>query len=550
MQNTLLRKGLIFAIIILIIGMNVIQCYSLSMDRNDPPFPPDITGPTEGEPGVEYIYTFLTWDPEDDIVWYKLDWGDGNITDWIGPYESGEEIIRSHSWEEIGTYTIRAKAKDIFNAESYWSIYVVKVEDLGLSLVTVMLVGETSGDNWYGRGHNFTFTNESEGIAEIHYGINGNWTKYTSSFNVSESGENILEWYAVDFEGNYSEVDGPFHFKIDLIPPHIDIDGVHWEAFQDGLGGDWYVRFWTNASDDLSGMDRVEMYINEGLHEVNDTPDGSRYDFVIRWSTAFETVTFTFVHYDKVGNAVVDEIIGNCPYDLQNSQSIGSPLETVKGVEQVFRNKSICDFPVLEDFNLSSLVMVFNRKMGDNNWIVSDANITIFNDPEDITAVYYKIDEGDWTLYGEPLVISSDGNHVFSWYIVDYKGNTSTPDSISFKIDQTPPSVNLWIQKIGKFKTKFTAGVFDNASGVDRVEFRAGVGFFLFGRFLLWRNLKFADYTFPYECTIFGWRNIKGYARAYDEAGNCGTHTISTSYNKFHMFSLLHWLLGILGWLM
>jgi len=370
----------------------------------------------------------------------------------------------------------------------------------------------------------------------------------TSLLNVSESGENILEWYAVDVEGNYSEVDGPFHFKIDLIPPRIDKDGVHWEAFQDAPGGDWHVRFWTNASDELSGMDRVEMYINEGLYEVNSSPDGPYYKFIIKWSNAFETVTFTFVHYDKVGNTVVDEVLGNSPSNLQNSHNVVSPTETVKGVDQVFRNKSLYDY-VVRDFNLSSLVVVVNRKMGNNDWIVSDVNITFLYDSEDITAVYYKLDTADWILYSEPLLISSDGNHVFSWYIVDYDGNTSTSYSISFKIDQTPPSVNLSIQEIGKFKTKFIADVFDNASGVDRVEFRADVSFFLFGRFSLWLQLDFIDYTFPYEWTIIGWRALKGNARAYDEAGNYATHPISASYNNFHMFSLLHWLLGILGWL-
>ncbi len=447
----------------------------------------------------------------------------------------------------IPSYGTLSSEKSVSKEQKFYDCSIA--ENPGLSLVTVMLVGETGGDNWYGRDNNFTFTYESEDIAEIYYGINGNWAEYTSPFNVSESGEHILEWYAVDGEGNYSEVDGPFYFKVDQIPPIIDADGVHWEAFQDGPCGDWYVRFFTNASDELSGMDRVEMYINEGLHEVNNTPDGSLYDFVIRWSTAFETVTFKFVHYDKAGNTVVDEIFGYGLYNLQKSQSIVSSLEIAKGVEQVFGNNSISDCPILEDFNLSSLVLVFNRKLVDNDWIVSDVNITIFNDSEDITAVYYKIDDEDWTLYNEPLVISSDGNHIFSWYVVDYDGNTSTPDYISLKIDQTPPIIELTVQKIGKFKTKFTANVSDNASGVNKVAFRADVSFFLFGRFFSLRQLDFTDYTSPYEWTISGWRAFKGNARAYDEVGHYATHPISASYNNFHLFSLLQWLLVILGWL-
>ncbi len=420
----------------------------------------------------------------------------------------------------------------------------------GLSLVTVMLVGRTGRDNWYGIDNKFTFTYESEHIAEIYYTIDGNWTEYTSPFSVLEHGEHILEWYAEDVEGNNSEIDGPFYFKVDRIPPHIDPYGVHWKPFKKGLFGDWYMLFWTSATDDLSGMDRVEMYINEGLYEVNNTPDGSKYEFVIPWSTAFENVVFKFVHYDRVGNSAVVKFDGNIPSNLQKSQRIVSSTETVKVIDQVFRNKLLTDCPVVEDFNLSSLVMVFNRQMGDNNWIVSDVNITFFYEPEDITAVYYKIDDEDWILYGEPLVISSDGNHVFSWYFIDYEGNTSTPDSISFKIDQKPPIINLTIEKISRFETKFTAYVSDEASGVNRVEFSADVGYFFLGRFLPWDQLGFTDFTSPYEWTVSGWSCIKGNARAFDEIGNCATLPISNSYNNFHLFPLLQWLLGLLRLLM
>jgi len=183
----------------------------------------------------------------------------------------------------------------------------------GLSLVTVKLAGGIGRDNWYGIDNNFTISYESDEIAEIYYGIDGNWTKYTSPFSVLEHGEHILEWYVVDYEGNSSEVDGPFYFKVDRIPPRIDKDGVHWELFRPEPFGAWYVRFWTNASDELSGMGRVEIYINDGLHEVNDTPDGNIYDFVLMWSDAFEYVSFKFVHYDKAGNSVVDESgVMNC----------------------------------------------------------------------------------------------------------------------------------------------------------------------------------------------------------------------------------------------
>jgi len=94
---------------------------------NQPPSAPDIDGPTVkpvprplpkvGEP---WNYTFKSTDPEGENVSYFIDWDDGDFEDWFGPFESGEEVIRNHTWDDEGTYNVRAKAKDIWGAESEW----------------------------------------------------------------------------------------------------------------------------------------------------------------------------------------------------------------------------------------------------------------------------------------------------------------------------------------------------------------------------------------------------------------------------------------------
>jgi len=93
---------------------------------NQPPSAPDIEGPTVKpvpmpKPGPgPHNYTFKSTDPDGDNVYYYIDWGDGEVTNWIGPSESGEEVTHSHTWSEAGTHTIKAKAKDIYGAESDW----------------------------------------------------------------------------------------------------------------------------------------------------------------------------------------------------------------------------------------------------------------------------------------------------------------------------------------------------------------------------------------------------------------------------------------------
>ncbi|MBN1280059.1 MAG: hypothetical protein JXA00_00250 [Candidatus Thermoplasmatota archaeon] len=87
---------------------------------NETPLAPTITGPTSGNAGTTYKYTFVTTDPDGDDVYYYIDWGDGTYEDWIGPYLSGHQVFVNHKWDEKGSYTIQAKAKDTHNAESGW----------------------------------------------------------------------------------------------------------------------------------------------------------------------------------------------------------------------------------------------------------------------------------------------------------------------------------------------------------------------------------------------------------------------------------------------
>jgi hypothetical protein len=49
------------------------------------------------------------------------DWGDGNMSDWLGPFASGAQASAQKSWSAKGEYSIKVKAKDIYGAESAWS---------------------------------------------------------------------------------------------------------------------------------------------------------------------------------------------------------------------------------------------------------------------------------------------------------------------------------------------------------------------------------------------------------------------------------------------
>jgi hypothetical protein len=106
---------------LLFLGNTWDTCFKTYGRDNQPPNTPNINGPSSGKIGNEYDYTFITIDPDGDDVYYLVDWGDGSVDEWIGPFESDELAIISHTWEEQGDYLIRTRARDSHGILSDWA---------------------------------------------------------------------------------------------------------------------------------------------------------------------------------------------------------------------------------------------------------------------------------------------------------------------------------------------------------------------------------------------------------------------------------------------
>jgi outer membrane protein assembly factor BamB len=86
------------------------------------PLKPEVPeGPDSGKVGVEYTYTSSCEDPDGDDLFYLWDWGDGNFSDWIGPYKSGDITSATHSWDNQNTYQVKVRTKDTKGLLSEWS---------------------------------------------------------------------------------------------------------------------------------------------------------------------------------------------------------------------------------------------------------------------------------------------------------------------------------------------------------------------------------------------------------------------------------------------
>uniref|UniRef100_A0A7V0Z5N3 PKD domain-containing protein n=1 Tax=candidate division WOR-3 bacterium TaxID=2052148 RepID=A0A7V0Z5N3_UNCW3 len=105
----------IFVVIICI----TILCLCCKSNKS-PDIPAIPIGPDSGDVDNHTFFSF-TIDPDGDSISIKFDWGDGEESNWSPFVGSGDTVSMAHFYEKIGSYEIRAKAKDIHNSESDWS---------------------------------------------------------------------------------------------------------------------------------------------------------------------------------------------------------------------------------------------------------------------------------------------------------------------------------------------------------------------------------------------------------------------------------------------
>ena len=102
------------------------SCIILPEIKHNPPSSPPTKpskpkGPRLIRFDAYHEFSSSATDPENNQVYILFDWGDGTSSGWLGPYDSGEKVNAIHKWTKKGTFQIRAKAKDVTDAQSDWS---------------------------------------------------------------------------------------------------------------------------------------------------------------------------------------------------------------------------------------------------------------------------------------------------------------------------------------------------------------------------------------------------------------------------------------------
>ncbi len=166
-----------------------------------PPEKPTLNGQTSGVEGEELNFTFSSTDPEGEDIFYFFDWGDGTNSGWLGPFASGETGETTNSWEVIGTYEVKVKARDINKKVSDWSdlLTVTIVKNLRPDKVTI------NGPNWGygGTEYEFTFVSTDPENHDLYYRINWDDGDDTGYIGPYSSGETITLSHKWKTKGTY-----------------------------------------------------------------------------------------------------------------------------------------------------------------------------------------------------------------------------------------------------------------------------------------------------------------------------------------------------------
>lgn len=83
---------------------------------------------------------------------------------------------------------------------------------------------------------------------------------------------------------------------------------------------------------------------------------------------------------------------------------------------------------------------------GDNNWYVSDVTVTLSAEDNSggsgVDSTTYEIDGGSTQTYSAPFTVSDNGEHTVTFRSEDNDGNVESDQSVTFKIDQTKPTID------------------------------------------------------------------------------------------------------------
>ena len=200
-----------------VLGDSSVKIWSDNPVTSEPPLTPNQPdGPDEWVVDIEAEFSTYTTDPDGDQIYYMFDWGNGEFSDWLGPYSSGQTIQTTHIWLETGSYEVKVKAKDINGAQSNWStshllsIIVNTPPDApSIDGPSVGRAGQTYDYKFIGTDANdhdvYLYVDWDDGTYENYIGPYASGEEITISHTWNSSGSYIIKARVMDICGEKSD---------------------------------------------------------------------------------------------------------------------------------------------------------------------------------------------------------------------------------------------------------------------------------------------------------------------------------------------------------
>jgi outer membrane protein assembly factor BamB len=160
--------------------------FEITIIANRAPNPPATpTGPSQGRKDSVYTFSTVTTDPDGDAVCYRFAFGDGDTSDWTNWVQSGTPVTINHSYQNSGTYSVKAQAKDVNEVLSSWSNpHMITITNLAPNRPTIPQGYSTGIPNVSYNFSSLAFDPDGDSVA-IRFswgdGDTSNWSSFVAS---------------------------------------------------------------------------------------------------------------------------------------------------------------------------------------------------------------------------------------------------------------------------------------------------------------------------------------------------------------------------------
>jgi hypothetical protein len=267
---------------------------------------------------------------------------------------------------------------------------------------------------------------DGSGVAETAYNINSSsWIRYSEPFLVNLDGSFTIQYNSTDYAGNVEQT------KTESIiiekPIKINGDAVYTNSYT--------VNLTLSAKIVISSVTKME----------------------------FSNDNVTWALWETYADAKV--------WNLSDGEGLKAVYVKFNGT---YVSPAYFDTITLVTTQPNTTASL-SGTMGENGWYISDVQIEFqVNSTALLNETWYRLDNGNWTKYDQPIDITEEGQTSVEFYSTDKAGNIEETKNMTIKIDKTMPTIEVTSPREGgsyKFSKPITIifEAIDGTSGLANV---------------------------------------------------------------------------------